>query len=780
MPRFRHLRTKLTVLYAGLFALALAAVAATVQWSIARSADAAIRRELAASGTVFDRIWALRSGQLREAAGLLARDFGFREAVATGDAATISSALDNLQRRLGIARAFIVSVDGEVVGLDDPGARGEASALWAALDAGRFEGIVTLGGVPHQANAAPVLAPDLVGWVVFATTLDRAELARLEQLSAIPLRASVLRRGAEGPWTGDLGADERDAATAYVERVLPSGDEAPAELATAAGPALALVKPLPALAPQTSAALLLRYPLAEALAPYRPIKLSIAFVGLAGLLLLIAGSWRLARTITQPISRLDAAARRLERGDRVEVAIDGADEIGRLAHSFNRMAAEIAERERRIAHLAFHDGLTDLPNRVLFREQLDHLLKRSGQRGERLAVLCIDLDRFKDINDTLGHPAGDALLREVATRLRAAAGDALVARLGGDEFAIILQADHDADATERLARRLIADVSRSILIDGQQVMAGASIGIAIAPNDGGDADTLMKAADLALYGAKADGRGAFRFFEAEMNARAQARRSLEQDLRLALKRGELELYFQPLFDLKSNAISAFEALMRWRHPTRGLVSPLEFIPVAEETGLIVPIGEWAFHEACRQAQGWPKPMRVAVNVSPVQFRQPGLANSIVQALATSGLPAQRLEVEITESVFLDDSGATQAMLHRLRSLGVRIALDDFGTGYSSLSYLRSFPFDKLKIDKSFITELLTRSGAPAIVRAITSLADALGMETTAEGVEDEGQLAELRLQGCSSVQGYLFSSPVPAGDVAALLVRFGEAEAKVA
>jgi predicted signal transduction protein with EAL and GGDEF domain len=363
-------------------------------------------------------------------------------------------------------------------------------------------------------------------------------------------------------------------------------------------------------------------------------------------------------------------------------------------------------------------------------------------------------------------------------RLRQAASDGLVVRLGGDEFTIVLRAGTQDEGA--VARRLIGLLGQPFEIRGHKLTISASAGIAVAPADGSDADTLLKNADLALYQAKAEGRGAVRFFESEMNARAQVRHRLEMDLRRAVAEGELTLHFQPLFDLETNRIGAFEALLRWNHPTLGQIPPAEFIPVAEDTGLIVPIGEWVIQQACREARRWPEDVRVAVNVSSVQFRKPGLEAVLLQAIAASGLQPARLELEITESIFLESSEATLSVLHSLRALGVRIALDDFGTGYSSLRYLQSFPFDKIKIDRSFIEQLLTRHGSSAIVRAITDLARALGMETTAEGVEEEEQLAELRRHGCTSVQGYLFSRPVDADGARALLASHGSAGRKAA
>jgi predicted signal transduction protein with EAL and GGDEF domain len=345
--------------------------------------------------------------------------------------------------------------------------------------------------------------------------------------------------------------------------------------------------------------------------------------------------------------------------------------------------------------------------------------------------------------------------------------------LGGDEFAVLLTDESQQLRPEQVARTIIEAVRQPLGVDGNQLVVGASIGIALAPADGNTADDLMKHADLALYKSKEGGRGTFRFFEAQMDEQAQQRRELEMDMRSGLANGEFELYFQPLFDLSKNAFCGFEALIRWNHPKRGMISPLDFIPVAEETGLIVPIGEWVIQEGCRHARHWPDNIRVGVNVSTVQFRSPGLVAIVMQALAASGLSPNRLEIEITESIFLDSTDAILKVLHGLRALGVRIALDDFGTGYSSLSYLRSFPFDKIKIDRSFIIELMQDKDAGAVVRAITDLAGALGMETTAEGVEEAGQLEALRTHGCTNVQGYLFSKPVTASE--ALVLISGEA-----
>ncbi|WP_439409446.1 EAL domain-containing protein [Bradyrhizobium sp. DASA03076] len=432
---------------------------------------------------------------------------------------------------------------------------------------------------------------------------------------------------------------------------------------------------------------------------------------------------------------------------------------------------EWLDAQAKISHMARHDALTNLANRVLFHEQLEQGLRRAAA-NDQLAVFCLDLDHFKDINDALGHPIGDALLKQVGQRLKATVGEHdTVARLGGDEFAVVQIGRLEEAAARALARRIVEVISAPYEIADHQIVIGVSIGISLSPQDGSNPDELLKNADLALYRAKADGRGTYRFFETGMDARAQARRLLDMDMRAALQRDEFQPYYQPIRDVVSDRVVAFEALLRWNHPERGLISPINFIPLAEETGLIVQLGELVLHRACADAATWPDDIGVAVNLSPVQFKSPNLIASVTEALRNSGLAARRLELEITESVLLQNSEATLTTLHDLRAMGVRISLDDFGTGYSSLSYLRSFPFDKIKIDRSFVSELATREDSVAIIRAVTGLGRSLGIVTTAEGVENDAQLELLRREGCTQAQGYLFSQPRPACEVGMMLDR---------
>ena len=433
---------------------------------------------------------------------------------------------------------------------------------------------------------------------------------------------------------------------------------------------------------------------------------------------------------------------------------------------------ERRQAEERIAFMARHDALTGLPNRVLLAERIEEAIALS-KRGRTCAVFCLDLDRFKNVNDTLGHPIGDGLLRIVAERLKGCVREIdTVARLGGDEFAVVQCGVESPEESVVLANRIVDRLALPFSIEGHSMTIGVSIGISMAPDDGQDHGKLLKNADVALYRAKEDGRGTWRFFEAEMDSRLQARRETEIDLRRAIAEEQFEVFYQPQFDLRLDRICGFESLVRWLHPVRGLVQPLDFIPLAEEIGLIRDIGAWVMRTACIEANSWTVPMRVAVNVSPAQLRHADFCASVAEALLVSGLAPNRLELEITESVMLSNSSVALEALNQVRKLGVQVSIDDFGTGYSSLTSLRSFPFDKIKIDKSFVQDLCDSPAGEPVVRAVIALGNGLGMRITAEGVETAEQLARLRIEGCNEVQGYLISPPKPASEIPTMLERW--------
>lgn len=450
-----------------------------------------------------------------------------------------------------------------------------------------------------------------------------------------------------------------------------------------------------------------------------------------------------------------------------------ADRTKDLVTANQRLQNEMDQRERsqaKIAHLAHHDGLTDLGNRLLFHKQLSDAVLHRRRHGGDLAVLFIDLDRFKTVNDTLGHWAGDSLLKQLAARLRGSLRENdKIGRLGGDEFAIFQFGDEQPRQAAALATRLMELIQEPFVIEDQRLVIGASIGIAIADSDYQDADQLLRAADLAMYRAKAGGRGHFRFFEPEFDRQVQERRDLEVALRAAIDQDALEIYYQPLVNLTTNQVTGFEALSRWKDGQRGFVPPETFIGLAEEIGLIDLIGKQVLMRACAEAATWPGNITVAVNLSAAQFQSGHLVSVVKDALAASGLPPDRLEVEITESIFLKDSESNLVVLTQLGDLGIKISMDDFGTGYSSLAYLCSFPFNKIKIDRSFIRDLPASQSCTAIVRAVCGLARSFGAATTAEGVETDDQLAQMRAEGCTEVQGYIFGRPMPAAEIPALL-----------
>ncbi len=502
------------------------------------------------------------------------------------------------------------------------------------------------------------------------------------------------------------------------------------------------------------------------------IRLTLIAASIIGSALLFGLAALLTRTTVRAVKQIAAATEQVARGT-LDVDLDALarrDELGTIVKSLAIFRANASQ----IAFLAHHDPLTRLPNRILFQERVQQALAQLD-RGVEFAVLCLDLDRFKIVNDTLGHPVGDGLLRQVGERLQACVreGDT-VARLGGDEFAIILLKVGGPSEVDHLAARIIEVVGSCYEIDGHRIDIGTSIGIALAPADGSASYELLKNADTALYEAKANGRGTSCFYESSMNVTLQSQRALEVGMRRALLQEEFQLYYQPLVDARSHRICGFEALIRWLDPEHGLILPDAFLPVAESSGLIEVIGQWVLRRACLDAAAWPEDIKIAVNLSPSQFKDKSLVGHVRAALAVSHLPAHRLELEITESVLLQDSSLILTILSEIKAMGVQISMDDFGTGYSSLSYLRSFPFDKVKIDRSFVKDLPHDKNSVAIVRAIVGLSATLGMSITAEGVETSEQAAQLAVEECTQLQGYLFSRPIPLSGVADLIRKLSD------
>jgi diguanylate cyclase (GGDEF)-like protein len=491
----------------------------------------------------------------------------------------------------------------------------------------------------------------------------------------------------------------------------------------------------------------------------------------------------LARANTQ-IGRRRAELKAVVAADALKDANDNleknvTDRTALLMGLYQKLKVEMAVREEadaRSQYLAYHDSLTGLSNRLLFKDQLERALKDFSETPYPVAVLFVDLDGFKDVNDTLGHSIGDQLLKSIAVRIRDILPEnSRLARFGGDEFAILQTSEEQPSAAIGLAQEIIDVVGQPSFIEGCDVTVSASVGIAVANADSMSAENFLKSADIAMYGAKAKGPGNYRMFDPQMEEVVQARTVLERDMRNGIVQNHFRIFYQPLINLETQKVTAFEALMRWEHPERGLISPVDFIPLAEETGLIVRLGEWTMRQACSEAMGWPADISVCVNLSAVQFAKGDLVSTVVSALASSGLPASRLELEVTESVLLEKTEHNMGILDQLHELGVRIAMDDFGTGYSSIGYLRSFKFDKLKIDQSFVKDLLADDRSLAIVRAIVGLGSSFGITTTAEGVETEDQRKCLTHEGCTEVQGYLYSKPLPPNEISALLGRLDAA-----
>jgi EAL domain-containing protein (putative c-di-GMP-specific phosphodiesterase class I)/GGDEF domain-containing protein len=753
---FTRLHTRLTVLYVALFGAVLLLVSGAVYLAISNAAQRQVRSELTASGTVFDRVWSLRSQRLREGAVLLSKDFGFREAVATGDAATIVSAMENLKNRFGIDRAFIVHGDGQVIGDRAAELASDAARLTGALETvDDPSGVVMLGARPYQVMAAPV-TPDQTAWLVFAVRLDRGEMNGLETLSAIPLKAAVLHREGHG-WRRDdePGGVDGMRWSGFIDRALARGPAAPQTLAEASGPSLALVKRLPGLTQDAPSVLLLRYPLSLALAPYRGLLIVVASAGAIGMIVVGWGSWILARGITRPITALDDAARRLEHGEDAQVGIVTQDEIGRLAQSFNTMATEIRDRERRITHLALHDGDTGLPNRLALERMVEAL---SDLPPGQAYVAALGIHRFDHLRGAIGYALAAQAVRMIGNRLGGLAPASGVARVASDVLGFCLVAEGPVEAAEE-AGQLMAELEQPLNVGGDAIDVSLNLGLAPIVRGAGPGAAIERA-NIALDQAR-QGRRKVAAFDALAYGDPAANLSLMSGMLAAIEAGELQLYYQPKFDIRRREVTGVEALSRWRHPVRGFLSPDLFIPMAEETGHIRELTEWALRQAIADQRTLAEAGHVldmSVNIS---GRTLGEADFAPFALRQAKLAAGRLVFEITETAVIENPETALAMLDRFHEAGIAISIDDFGTGLSSLAYLKRIRGQELKIDKSIVAGVTESQRDALIVRSTVDLAHSLGLKVTAEGVETADCFSLLSAMGCDHAQGYLIAKPLP-------------------
>jgi EAL domain-containing protein (putative c-di-GMP-specific phosphodiesterase class I)/GGDEF domain-containing protein len=772
---FRRLRTKLTVLYAGLFGVALIVISLVVYASIAANARAVVRDELMSSGTVFDRVWNLRANQLQGGASLLSRDFGFREAVASRDDATIRSALENLRLRFGIDMAFIIGVDGRLTGIDAAQLKGADAGLMRAVEQeDNPSGVLMIGGVPHQVIAAPILSPTLVGWVVFAKRLDIREMQALEQLSAIHVDAAVLGRDDKSrAWVAPPGASglANGAVTRKLAEAIDSAmaDRAPEarDFAAAGGDALTLVKPLKSIGGDGPAALLLSYPMARAMAPYSPMLAIIVLTGAGGITVLMIGSWMLASSVTRPISVLDEAVQRLSRGENAAALPTTSDELGRLAESFNTMAAEIRERERRITHLALHDPETNLPNRLGLDRAVAALAAETPEQGLKVAVLALGVDRFTHVRGAIGYTLAGAMMGEIGQALQRLRPGDPIGRVANSVLAVAF-AVRDADEARRIAAHLQHVLESPVRLGDNAVDVSLTVGLAVYPDLVDDPGALINRASIAADQARASHRR-LALFDAAAYGDPQAKLGLMSEMLGAISSGDIFIHLQPKFDLRLGRTTGAEALVRWRHPQRGMVQPDDFIPMAEETGHIRTLTEHVLslaiaQQAALKADGFD--IAVSVNMS---GRLVGDHEFAEEALQLARQAQGELCLEITETAVIAHPQRALENIERFADAGIRISIDDYGTGLSSLTYLKQMRAHELKIDKAFVIGMAEGHKDALLVRSTVDLAHSLGLKVTAEGVETAMVQALLAAMGCDLAQGYFIARPMALADFAAFL-----------
>lgn len=754
---FRRLRSKLTVLYAGLFCAALSLIGATAYAVIAGNTQRLVSEELDAAGAVFDRLWQLRFDHLQDGARVSASDYGFRQAIASRDSETIRSALANLRLRLDADLVELITPSGQVFGEAGPSEHFVSNGLQAALDADEAPyGVLAANDALYQAVTVPVLAPDLLGWIVVGARLDDEQMTGLERLSAIPLQARVLARSADGQW-----GSARDARLgAFVAQSLAQHDGRPSLLMEGNGRAVGAVRPLHSM-DGTRAVLLLRHSLASALTPYRTLFDSLIAIGALGVTLLLAGAWVLSNGITRPLSRLEAAARKLREGVYEPVAVHTSDEISQLAASFNAMSDAIRAREKRITQLAYHDIDTRLPNRLALERRI------AAAPAQRVYLAAVGIDRFAEVRGAIGYALAGALVRSLGARLALLAPGAALARLSSDVLGVTFVAQDEASAALR-AKSLVAGLEQPLSLDGQAVDITVSVGVA-QPRSKDEAPAhMIERASIALDQARA-ARVKTAFFDEAAYGDPARNLSLMGELGRALASGALTLAHQPKYSFRSRRIESAETLVRWRHPSRGPIPPDLFVRMAEETGHIRALTEWVVRQAVVEQQlmsdaGFP--LSLSINVSGRLLGDDDFARN---AMAIAKRAPHPICFEITETAIVDNPEAAIANIARFAASGITVAIDDYGSGFSSLAYLKRLPAHELKIDRMFVEGVTTSQRDALLVRSTIDLGHGLGMKVTAEGVEHPAAFALLAAMGCDMAQGYLVARPSPVNELVTIL-----------
>ncbi len=761
---FGSLQARIVTMFVLLFLVVQLLGFSFINSAISDNAHSQLRNELTVGKRVFNLQMTQNGQRLVQGANILAADFGFRGAVATNDAETIASALRNHGNRIHADISMFADLGGKVVASSVPSVAGGSAFPFPAMikTAERDDkatAIVQLNGIPYQLVLLPVKAPVTIGWIAFGFSVDDEVATDFEALTRIKL--SVLTRDSMGNWQLVASSLPPALRTGLAAQVV--GAEPPPQMSMQLG-GEEYESQLASLSNSGESLAVLQRSVKEAAAPYKQLQATLLILTLAGIGFLLAGSMLVSRRIVRPVRELVTSAKLIEEGDYSRnVEVRAHDEIGELSSALNHMRGAISAREQRIIELAYSDDLTALPNRAMFMDRLEQAVKSSRRIGQPMSVLMMDLDRFKLINDTLGHQCGDETLRIVGDRLSrtVARQSDTVARLGGDEFAILLPVD-DADGAQLIAQRAVKALEEPLVVQGVTVDVGVSIGIVTAPEHGESGAILMQRADIAMYVAKRNGSG-WAHYHPSLDSHSSDRLSMLSELRSAIENDELVLYYQPKVSLAAGGVTGAEVLIRWNHPERGFMPPDQFIPFAEQTGFITQITRWVLRRAFAQcAQWWStgRALNIAINLSARDLHAPGLVEYVRQQMDEYGVNPNWITLEVTESALMTDAAHALTTLEALRKMGLRLAIDDFGTGYSSFSYLKKMPVDEIKIDKSFVMDMIVDSDDAAIVRSVIDLSHNLGLKVTAEGTESDAIMRTLAGLNCDLGQGYHWSRPL--------------------